>query len=82
MRHDDVRNTLVDILAEWALPFAQLVREGVASGEFRAGLDPDATARFLINALQGSVLRGKVDRTTEPFDDFLALAATLLRADA
>ncbi|NWE41171.1 TetR family transcriptional regulator C-terminal domain-containing protein [Pseudomonas yamanorum] len=82
MRHDDVRNTLVDILAEWTRPFAQLVREGVASGEFRAGLEPEATARFLINALQGSVLRGKVDRTTEPYEDFLALASTLLLADA
>lgn len=81
MRHEGVRNTLVDILAEWATPFAHLVRDGVASGEFRAGLEPNATARFLINALQGSVLRGKVERTTEPFEDFLTLASMLLLAD-
>ncbi|KAF2410914.1 TetR/AcrR family transcriptional regulator [Pseudomonas sp. O64] len=78
LRHDEVRDTIAQLLLEWAVPFAHVVREGVASGEFRAGLAPDSTARFLINALQGTVLRGKVDRSQEPYDDFIALTSALL----
>lgn len=77
-RHDEVRETIARLLLEWAAPFAQLVREGVACGEFRQGLDPEPTARFLINALQGTVLRGKVERSLEPYDDFVALTTALL----
>lgn len=81
LRHDEVRETIAQLLLEWAAPFAQVVREGVASGEFRAGLAPEPTARFIINALQGTVLRGKVDRSQEPYDDFMRLVSGLLLAN-
>jgi hypothetical protein len=34
--------------------FADVIREGIEAGEFRE-VDPDATARFLRTAIQGTV---------------------------
>ncbi|MGY2290964.1 TetR family transcriptional regulator C-terminal domain-containing protein [Pseudomonas sp. SDO528_S397] len=81
-RSEDVRGTLVALFEQWAAPYAQMVREGVANGEFRAGLNPESTANFIVNTLQGTVLRAKVERSVDPLDDYVALVSTLLRAGA
>jgi len=76
--HEPLRDEIKAIFQEWQRPFAQLIREGVALGEFRAGLDPEIGARFIINALQGTVLRGKIERSAAPLDDYMAVLSVLL----
>ncbi|WHT20165.1 TetR family transcriptional regulator C-terminal domain-containing protein [Crossiella sp. CA-258035] len=60
-------------LASWSDVIAQTIREGQADGTARAGLDPDRTARFVLNAWQGTLLRAKAVKSEQPFDDFFAM---------
>ncbi|GAA2818769.1 TetR/AcrR family transcriptional regulator [Crossiella cryophila] len=57
-------------LTAWSGAIAELVRQAQAGGTAPAGLDPDRVARFVLNAWQGTVLRTKVVRSGQAFDDF------------
>ncbi|KAF1011453.1 MAG: Transcriptional regulator AcuR [Pseudomonas fluorescens] len=80
-RSEEVRTTLTALFEQWAAPYAQMVREGIASGDFHPGLDPEGTARFIVNALQGTVLRAKVEHSAQPLEDYVTLVSTLLRVE-
>lgn len=76
--YDEVRQTLVTVFEQWSAAFEQVIRQGQGSGEFHADLDAASTARFVVNALQGTALRGKVDRSLLPLDDYLSHIERLL----
>lgn len=53
-----------------AVLFAGPLREARKRGELPEGLDPLDTARFIVAAWHGALLRMKVVKTTEPLDLF------------
>ena len=57
-----VRDRLAAVFAAWTRMLAGCIREALAAGELRAGLDADTIAAFLIDAFEGAVLRTKVDQ--------------------
>lgn len=68
-----LRAALDRSLARWTASVAGVIREGQADGSIAPNLDPDRTARFLINAWEGAVMRMKVTKSPESFEDFFAV---------
>jgi TetR/AcrR family transcriptional regulator, transcriptional repressor for nem operon len=73
-----VRDRLAAVFAAWTQMLAGCIREAQAAGELRAGLDPDATAAFLIDAYEGAILRTKVDRDATALRRFETIAFSLI----
>jgi TetR/AcrR family transcriptional repressor of nem operon len=68
--HDDIRLTISEIFGDWAVPFETVIAEGQKVGELSTILPPARAARFIVNSLQGALLRCKVDPVSPPPDDF------------
>lgn len=69
-------------LTGWSESIAALVRAAQAEGTIRAALDADRAARFVLDAWQGTLLRTKVVRSAQAFDDFFTIVFEhLLAAD-
>jgi AcrR family transcriptional regulator len=64
-RRPELRAVAARLYARYDAWIAEVVREGIASGEFRAG-DPDAVTRRLIAAIDGLGLRVAVDDPAMP----------------
>ena len=69
--HDEIRKTLTVLFQQWAIPFERLIRKGQALGDFHSGIDPVATSRFIVNSLQGTILRGKVEHNLQSLEDLI-----------
>jgi len=50
---------------------AQTIREAQQEGEVNEKLDPHKTAAFLFNASHGAAIQMQVERSTEPYDNFV-----------
>lgn len=68
-----IRSQVDSSLAGWSESIADSIREAQAVDEAPAGLDADATSRFILNAWEGALLRGKVVKTSQPMDDFFTV---------
>jgi TetR/AcrR family transcriptional repressor of nem operon len=66
-----VREAVERALDQWTELVEKALREAQRDGRLASGLEPARTARFLVNAWQGAVLRMKVVKNREPLDDFL-----------
>jgi TetR/AcrR family transcriptional repressor of nem operon len=64
------------------LGWVKALREAVAAGELRAGLDPERLAHTLMAVLQGGYVLAIAQQDPGPFDDARAGALDLLRAAA
>jgi TetR/AcrR family transcriptional regulator, transcriptional repressor for nem operon len=64
-----IREHLAMILAAWTRAIESCVKEAQADGSMRKDIDSKTIASFLLNAWEGTVMRGKVDK------DRTALAA-------
>jgi TetR/AcrR family transcriptional regulator, transcriptional repressor for nem operon len=74
-----IAERLSGVLDGWTRAMEACVREGQAAGELRCDLDPALTARFLVNSLQGAILRARVDKSGTALADLDAIVcATLL----
>ena len=72
--HSEVlRQRLGEIFAEWASPFAEVIRQGQQVGEIRLDLNPDEAGAALLEAWHGAMLRMKVERSPAPLDRFKEL---------
>ncbi|GAB3981619.1 TetR/AcrR family transcriptional regulator [Actinoallomurus acanthiterrae] len=72
--HSDViREGVRQGLAQWTDAIAAVLTEARDAGALRAGLDPRATAGFLINSWEGSLIRARADRSTDAFESFFVL---------
>lgn len=67
--HESIRSTLSEIFRDWGLTFATVIETGQRAGELSTNLKPAQAARFLVNGLQGALLRCKVDRTSTALVD-------------
>lgn len=52
-----LKRTVSRIMDAYAATVAELIREGVASGEFREDLDAEETARMVLALVQGMIMR-------------------------
>jgi TetR/AcrR family transcriptional repressor of nem operon len=73
-----VRDQLQRIFARWAEPFRTVIAAGQASGIFGTTLSADRLARFIVNSLQGAILRAKVDQSELALRECEELVAVLL----
>jgi TetR/AcrR family transcriptional regulator, transcriptional repressor for nem operon len=69
-----LRSQLVEIFAEWRVPFAACIGEAQAAGEIATTFTPEDLAEFLLASWEGAILRMKVDRTAEPLERFKRIA--------
>lgn len=76
---DVARAELAAILDQWDTAVAGCISEAQRAGQVRRGADPAALAAVVVEAWQGAVLRGKIDRTRLAYDRFenLTLPALL-----
>ena len=68
-----IRLRLSEIFAEWTSPFAGVIRQGQATGDFRADVDAEEAGAALLEAWHGAMLRMKIERSPAPLDRFKTL---------
>jgi TetR/AcrR family transcriptional regulator, transcriptional repressor for nem operon len=75
---DALRERVDDVMTEWTDRLAVAVHRHRGEAGPRPGRTDLDTARFLVAAWEGVVLRAKVTRDHGPLDDFLAHLPTLI----
>jgi TetR/AcrR family transcriptional repressor of nem operon len=65
-----LRQRLIEIFAEWAGRFAEVIRQAQKAHEVRADLDPAEAGAALLEAWHGAMLRMKIERSPAPLDRF------------
>lgn len=65
-----VRDRLAALFAGWTRALATVVREAQEAGEVPRDLPAETLAGFIIDAWEGAVLRGKVERDPAAFERF------------
>jgi TetR/AcrR family transcriptional repressor of nem operon len=75
-----IRLRLSEIFAEWAPPFAQVIRQAQKAGEIRSDLDSEEAAAALLEAWHGAMLRMKIERSPASLDRFKRLIFPALLA--
>jgi TetR/AcrR family transcriptional repressor of nem operon len=68
---EDIRVALQEALDRWIRAVAEVIRQAQAEGEVSKKFKADQLARSLVNACEGAVIRARVLRNREPFDDFM-----------
>ena len=61
---------------------AQVLREGIDSGELPAGLDPDDVAAMLAAVVQGGYVLARAENSPEPYERAVRAALSLLAGAA
>jgi TetR/AcrR family transcriptional regulator, transcriptional repressor for nem operon len=67
---ESLRERLVEIFAQWRVPFAACIAQAQAAGEIATTFPPDELAEFLLASWEGAILRMKVARSAEPLERF------------
>lgn len=69
--HSDlIRNRLVEIFGTVQQALIQCLKAAVQAGEIPAPVDVEALAGFMVSAMQGAILRAKVERSLRPLEQF------------
>jgi TetR/AcrR family transcriptional regulator, transcriptional repressor for nem operon len=68
-----VRTDLSNALGNWQRDIEAVLVEAAVSGELPAYLDPKATAAYILNAWQGSILRMKAEKSARPLEMFVEM---------
>lgn len=80
-----LRRTITRIVARYRTEVAQVIREGIARGEFRRDVDPDQATRVLAMMVQGVVITWSLSefsfRLERATDDIWGMLWPALRAD-
>jgi len=78
--HEGFRARLTAILEQWRTRLAEALRRARSEGALAPEADPDRVARFLLAALEGAILLGKVHRDAGVLEGCIAeLRAHLAR---
>jgi TetR/AcrR family transcriptional repressor of nem operon len=78
-RSDAIRATVRQSFQHWVEMIAATIGEAQRAGTVSAEIDAETTARFLLNAWEGSLIMARADRSPAAFDSFFAIAfGTLL----
>ena len=67
------RKTISVCINEWKDIIAEVIRRGQKQKRIRADIKPDKCADFLVNSIEGYVLRMKIESNTKPIRDLKAL---------
>ncbi|AWS44182.1 TetR/AcrR family transcriptional regulator [Streptosporangium sp. 'caverna'] len=74
-----IREAAQDGLRQWAALITKALTEAQGAGTVRADLNPETTARFVLNAWEGTLIAARADRSADAFDPFFDLVfGTLL----
>ena len=73
-----IRAELAAGFDEWVAGIAAAITQAQRAGTVRAALDPAVTARFILNAWEGTLLGARAARTPESFDAFFHLVFEVL----
>ena len=68
--NDAIRDRLLGVFAHWTTAIAACIAKGQERGEIDASLDVDKVSRFFWLAWEGAVLQAKLQRSTQPIQDF------------
>ncbi|WP_440068762.1 TetR family transcriptional regulator C-terminal domain-containing protein [Streptosporangium sp. OZ121] len=78
-RSDVIRTAVHQSFQQWTALIAAALTEARRAGSLRPDLDPEATARFLLGAWEGTLVVARADRSASAFDSFFTVAfGTLL----
>jgi TetR/AcrR family transcriptional repressor of nem operon len=73
-----IRTAVHDGLGVWGGLLADAIAEAQAAGAVRGSLDPHDTARFLINAWEGTMIEVRTSRSAAAFEPFFTIAFGVL----
>jgi len=68
-----IRDRLSSNFAAWSRPIETCIRDGQKAGEISRDIDARVLADFLLNSLEGAMLRTKVEKDSSPLDHFVTL---------
>jgi len=68
-----IRDRLSSNFAAWSRPIETCIRDGQKAGEISRDMDARVLADFLLNSLEGAMLRTKVEKDSSALDHFIAL---------
>jgi TetR/AcrR family transcriptional regulator, transcriptional repressor for nem operon len=68
--NEAIRDRLMGVFAHWTSAIAACIVEGQRSGEIDVGLDVEKVSRFFWLAWEGAILQAKLQRSTQPIQDF------------
>jgi TetR/AcrR family transcriptional regulator, transcriptional repressor for nem operon len=68
--NDAIRDRLLGVFAHWTKAMAACLAEAKKRGEIDASIDVGKTSRFFWLAWEGAVLQAKLQRSTQPIEDF------------
>jgi len=68
-----IRDRLSSNFAAWSRPIETCIRDGQKAGEISRDIDARVLADFLLNSLEGAMLRTKVEKDSSPLDQFVTL---------
>lgn len=75
---ETLRAAVEGALRTWQDAIAGAIAEAQQDGSVRPGLDPRTTARFLLDAWEGSLLDVRADRSAASFDTFFEMVFEVL----
>ena len=64
--NESLRARLHEILTRWHGPLAACIQDGIATGELRSDVAPDALADLLIAQYEGALVLAVISKTVEP----------------
>jgi len=68
-----IRDRLGSNFAAWSRPIETCIRDGQKAGEISRDIDARVLADFLLNSLEGAMLRTKVEKDSSALDHFVTL---------
>ena len=68
-----IRDRLSSNFAAWSRRIEICIRDGQKAGEISRDMDPRVLADFLLNSLEGAILRTRVEKDSSPLDHFMTL---------
>ncbi|ACB96160.1 TetR/AcrR family transcriptional regulator [Beijerinckia indica] len=71
--YPDMRTALDHAMTRWSTAITSLLRQAQIDGKLSQAKDPERLARFMICAWQGTLMRARIAKIHQPFDDFFAL---------
>jgi len=73
-----VREHTARIFQDWTRLVEKTLKEARRKGELRTSIPPHALAGFLVNSLEGSLVRSKVERSRTPLENFRTVVLSVL----
>lgn len=67
------RKTISVCINEWKDLIAEVIRRGQKQKRIRSYISPDKSADFLVNSIEGAVLRMKIESNTKPIKELKEL---------